>query len=260
MEQQELPLAMVRGEAYTALPSDLFIPPDALEVHLEEFEGPLDLLLYLIKKQKFDIADLPIAPISEQYFQYIQQLEYRNINLSADYLVMAATLAYIKSRMLLPKPEVDDEEEDPRAELVRKLQEYQKVKNAAELLDQLPREEREFFVSGLSLDEDSDSADKGFEQVLLADLISAYQQVIKREAAFEHHHIQREAISTHDKIKALLEKLTYYMRPMALVELLDINEGRQGVVVTFLAILELIKSQMIHCLVVGDHIEVSLHD
>lgn len=260
MEQQELPLAMVRGEAYTALPSDLFIPPDALEVHLEEFEGPLDLLLYLIKKQKFDIADLPIAPISEQYFQYIQQLEYRNINLSADYLVMAATLAYIKSRMLLPKPEVDDEEEDPRAELVRKLQEYQKVKNAAELLDQLPREEREFFVSGVSLDEDRDSADKAFEQVLLADLISAYQQVIKREAAFEHHHIQREAISTHDKIEALLEKLTYYMRPMTLVELLDINEGRQGVVVSFLAILELIKSQMIHCLVVDDHIEVSLHD
>lgn len=242
MEQQELPLALVRGEALTEKPADLFIPDYALEVHLDEFEGPLDLLLYLIKKQKFDIADLPIAPISQQYLRYIQKLEQQDMDLSSEYLVMAATLAHIKSKLLLPKPEVEEEEQDPRAELVKRLQEYQRIKQAAELLGDLPRDERDFFTLGLIAD---DPQEKLYEEVSLADLVNAFQQVIKKQTVYEHHHIQRENISTHDKIEFILDKLLEASGEAALSELVIINEGRQGVVVTFLALLELIKQNKI---------------
>ncbi|WP_448211194.1 segregation and condensation protein A [Colwellia sp. MEBiC06753] len=244
MEQQELPFATIRGQAFIEKPKDLFIPDIPLEVHLETFEGPLDLLLYLIKKQKFDIADLPIAPISKQYFQYIEQLERQDIDLSSEYLVMAATLAQIKSRLLLPKVEVEAEEDDPRAELVRRLQEYQSIKQAAELLEELPRQDRDFFIK----DHDwSSPADRKFDDMALTDLIAAFSKVLQKQAAFEHHHIQRESVSMHDKINELLLTLNKASRAFNLIELIDVNEGRQGVVVTFLAILELLKMQKIAC-------------
>ncbi|NMP33481.1 segregation/condensation protein A [Thalassotalea sp. M1531] len=255
MEQQDLPLAIVRGENYTEKPNDLYIPEDALEIHLDAFEGPLDLLLYLIKKQKFDIADLPIAPISIQYFRYIEQLEQQDIDLSSDYLVMAATLAHIKSRLLLPKPAIEEDEEDPRAELVRRLQEYQRIKHASEVMESLPREERDFFVSAV-INEHVEP--RAFEEVSLNELVVAFQKILKKQAAFEHHHIQREAIATHDKIEYLLLILTNENKPMPLNELFNVEEGRQGAVVTFLAVLELLKLQKINCLEYNGILEVSL--
>jgi len=244
MEQQALPLAIVRGEKFTEQPLDLFIPDDALEVHLEAFEGPLDLLLYLIKKQKFDIVDLPIASISQQYFHYIEQIEQHNIDLSSEYLVMAASLAHIKSRLLLPAPELTDDEEDPRAELVRKLIEYQKIKQAAEQLETLPREEREFF-SNCFVDTQTDK--KTIKETNIDELVSAFKQVLKKQAVFEHHHIQKETISTQDKLDYIVKVLRKQQKPLLLTDLVIPTEGKQGVLVTFLALLELLKLNIIQC-------------
>jgi segregation and condensation protein A len=250
MVQQVLPLALIRGEVVVNKPKDLFIPPDALEVILESFEGPLDLLLYLIRKQKFDILDMPIAPITTQYMQYIELMKEIKMELAAEYLVMAAILMEIKSRLLLPKQAVADEDEDPRAELVRRLQEYEVIKSAAQQLDQIPRLERDFFQGNVELSEDFQAA--VFQaDVDLSELVSALQGVLKRTKALEHHHIEKESLSTRERMSSILAQLKCAAEnSSAFVEfsaLFTVVEGRQGVVVTFLAILELIKESLIEC-------------
>ena len=241
--QPELPLAFVNGEPYTALPQDLYIPPDALEVFLEAFEGPLDLLLYLIRRQNLDILDIPIAEITRQYMEYIELMKDMRLELAAEYLVMAAMLAEIKSRMLLPRPvESDNEEDDPRAELVRRLQEYERYKQAAENLDELPRLERDIFPVSAEIVE---------RQVLniepdvsLKELLLAFKDVLQRAEMFSHHHVQMEALSVRERMSAVLsavraDEFTDFTR------LFDVSEGRMGVVVTLLAILELIKEALL---------------
>jgi len=251
MVQQVLPLALIRGEVVVDKPQDLFIPPDALEVILESFEGPLDLLLYLIRKQKFDILDMPIAPITTQYMKYIELMKEIKMELAAEYLVMAAILMEIKSRLLLPKQAVTEEDEDPRAELVRRLQEYEIIKNASQQLDQIPRLERDVFHANADLADDFKAA--VFQtDVELSELVSALQSVMKRTKAFEHHHIEKEFLSTRERMSLILAHLERAAAtPSAFVEfseLFKVEEGRQGVVVTFLAILELIKESLIECL------------
>jgi len=250
MQQQPLPLAFIRGEALVEKPQDLFIPPDALEIILESFEGPLDLLLYLIKKQKFDILDLPIAPITTQYMSYVELMKNVKLELAAEYLVMAAILAEIKSRLLLPKQDVEDDELDPRAELVRRLQEYEVIKSAAQTLDYLPRVERDTHLVQAAL-ADSFSTQNQLSDVDLAELVSALQSVFKRNQAFTHHHIAKEALSTRERMSDILSKLRQQNEESPFVDFVDlfsVNEGRHGVVVTFLAILELIKESFIECI------------
>ncbi|QBY05337.1 segregation/condensation protein A [Thalassotalea sp. HSM 43] len=246
MLQQLLPLAVVHGEAVVEKPQDLFIPPDALEIILEAFEGPLDLLLYLIRKQKFDIVELPIAEITRQYMDYVELMKDLKLELAAEYLVMAAILAEIKSRLLLPKTDIEDEDDDPRAELIRRLQEYEVIKQAAEQMDLLPRMERDHFEASAKLPE-------GFKPRLveadvdLQELVLAMQGVIKRAAAFEHHHIERESLSTRERMSLILASLDR-QRYSEFSQLFQPEEGKAGVVVTFLAILELIKESMIECI------------
>jgi segregation and condensation protein A len=249
MVQQVLPFALIRGEAFIKKPHDLFIPPDALEIILESFEGPLDLLLYLIRKQKFDILDLPIAPITTQYMTYVELMKDVKLELAAEYLVMAAILAEIKSRLLLPKQIVDDEEVDPRAELVRRLQEYEVIKKAALEVDELPRLERDVHIGNAGLADNFKpkiiSAD-----VELSELVNALQDIIKRTKAFEHHHIQKEKLSTRERMTHILQQLKNASEDEPFIEfsqLFNLTEGKQGVVVTFLAILELIKESVINC-------------
>jgi len=249
MVQQVLPLAMIRGEAFTEQPKDLFIPPDALAIILEQFEGPLDLLLYLIRKQKFDILDLPIAPITEQYMKYVELMKGVKLELAAEYLVMAAILAEIKSRLLLPKQIIADEEEDPRAELVRRLKEYEIIKNAALQLDELPRLERDNHLVEVALA--SNFIPRALHpDVDFSELLNALNGVIKRTAAFEHHHIKKEVLSTRERMTAILTQLSKVTTEQPFFEfsqLFNVNEGKTGVVVTFLAILELIKESLIEC-------------
>lgn len=250
MVQQVLPFALLRGKAMVEKPQDLFIPPDALEVILEMFEGPLDLLLYLIRKQKFDILDLPIAPITTQYMTYVDLMKDIKLELAAEYLVMASILAEIKSRLLLPKQAVEEDEGDPRAELVRKLQEYEVIKNAAENIEQLPRIDRDSFIAKVELAENF-IPEVANTQVDLAELVAALQGVIKRTQAFEHHHIQKESLSTRErmaKIMATLKEEKNNQSYCDFSDLFTIKEGKQGVVVTFLAILELIKESLITCI------------
>ena len=250
MLQQVLPFAFLRGEAIVDKPQDLFIPPDALEVILDMFEGPLDLLLYLIRKQKFDILDLPIAPITTQYMAYVELMKDIKLELAAEYLVMASILAEIKSRLLLPKQAVEEEEGDPRAELVRKLQEYEVIKQAAENIDELPRLGRDNFMAQVEL---ADNFVPHIENtnVDLQELVAALQGVIKRTQAFEHHHIQKESLSTRERMAYILSTLKSAGDKKCFVDFSDLftlEEGRNGVVVTFLAILELIKESLIDCL------------
>ena len=250
MLQQVLPFALLRGEAIAEKPQDLFIPPDALEIILEMFEGPLDLLLYLIRKQKFDILDLPIAPITTQYMTYVDLMKDIKLELAAEYLVMASILAEIKSRLLLPKQAVEEEEGDPRAELVRKLQEYEVIKNAAENIDQLPRIDRDSFIASVELAENF-VPEVVNTQVDLAELVTALQGVIKRTQAYEHHHIQKESLSTRERMAKILARLKDADKAQPYCnfsDLFTIKEGKQGVVVTFLAILELIKESLITCI------------
>ena len=251
MQQQALPFAFIHGEAIVEKPQDLFIPPDALEVILDSFEGPLDLLLYLIRKQKLDIIDLPIAQITQQYMSYIELMTDLKLALAAEYLVMAAILAEIKSRLLLPKLKAEDEEEDPRAELVRRLQEYEVIKKAAQALDQIPRLERDLHTVNV-LFADTLTQKTIPPDVNLSELVSALQGVLARCAAFEHHHIQAEKLSTRSRMTKILEQLTQaaaYKQPFVEFScLFDISEGKAGVVVTFLAILELVKESLIECI------------
>ncbi|SEL53901.1 condensin subunit ScpA [Colwellia chukchiensis] len=250
MLQQVLPFAVLHGEAIVEKPQDLFIPPDALEIILEMFEGPLDLLLYLIRKQKFDILDLPIAPITTQYMNYVELMKDSKLELAAEYLVMASILAEIKSRLLLPKQAVEEEEADPRAELVRKLQQYEVIKNAAENLDTIPRVERDVFIAKVKL-ADNFVAKVVDTDVDLTELLAALQGVIKRTQAYQHHHIQKEALSTRERMAKIMAILNDTKNPQNYCnfsDLFTLNEGKQGVVVTFLAILELIKESLITCI------------
>ncbi|MCZ4336967.1 segregation and condensation protein A [Shewanella colwelliana] len=242
--QQSLPLAVVRGEVVKHLPVDLFIPPEALEVFLESFEGPLDLLLYLIRKQKLDVVDLAISPVTDQYLEYIELLQGARVELAADYLVMAATLAEIKSRLLLPKPDVDDEdEEDPRAQLIRQLKAYEVIKDAQQRLDELPRLERDIFQAKALPAADIKPVVVP-PSVSLFDIASAFASVLKRVEATEHHHVKRENLSTRERmaqILAMLEGKDY----LPFEQLFDVKEGRAGVVVSFLALMELVKELLV---------------
>lgn len=238
-----MPLAIVRGEPVLQMPQDLYIPPDALEVILEAFEGPLDLLLYLIRRQNLDILDIPIAEITRQYMEYIDMMRDMRLELAAEYLLMAAILAEIKSRLLLPRPPVEEGlEEDPRAELVRRLQEYERFKKAAEDIDTLPRVERDTVVV---------HADSGERTVVklpppldLKEMLLALKDVLRRAELFGHHAIKREALSVRQRMGELLGKLNdaSFHR---FETLFDASEGRLGVVVTFLAMLELAKEMLV---------------
>ncbi|PSS50750.1 segregation/condensation protein A [Pseudomonas sp. BBP2017] len=241
--QQELPLVLVYGEAMTEMPVDLYIPPDALEVFLEAFEGPLDLLLYLIRKQNVDILDIPVAEITRQYMGYVELMKTVRLELAAEYLVMAAMLAEIKSRMLLPRSaEIEEEEGDPRAELIRRLQEYERFKAAAEGIDGLSRVGREIIVP--RLDAPQAKARKLLPEVSLEELLMSMAEVLRRGDLFESHQISREALSTRERMSEVLERLKGGGF-VPFVELFTAEEGKLGVVVTFMAILELVKESLI---------------
>ena len=245
MIQQALPLAFVRGEAVIEKPQDLFIPPDALEIFLEAFEGPLDFLLYLIKKQKFDIVDLPIQEITLQYMEYVDLMRDMKLELAAEYLVMAAMLAEIKSRMLLPRNHLDDEnEEDPRAELIRRLQEYEVFKQAAEDLDNLPRIDRDVYTPNIEIP-DEIQPEVLHPEVDIQELVVAFQAIVKRAKAFTHHEITPEVLSTRERMSQLLELLSKHNDFLPFQDLFDVTEGKSGVVVTFLAVLELVKESLL---------------
>lgn len=236
-------LPRVRGQALDKLPEDLYIPPDALEVILDAFEGPLDLLLYLIRKQNLDILDIPVLEITRQYVTYIELMSTMRLELAAEYLVMAALLAEIKSRILLPRPPPDEpgEVEDPRMELVRRLQAYERFKTAAEQIDLIPRTGRELFVAQARMDAPPAAAQLPMPG--LRELLLAFQQVMSRAELFEHHRIAREPLSVRARMSEILERLGH--GPQSFDALIDPEEGRIGVVVCFLAVLELVKSAMI---------------
>lgn len=241
-QQEEMPFAYVQGAPVTTLPKDLYIPPEALEVFLEAFEGPLDLLLYLIKRQNLDVLDIPIAEITEQYVKYVELMQDFQFELAAEYLVMAAMLAEIKSRMLLPRPEsMEEEEADPRAELIRRLQEYERFKKAAMDIDELPRMGRDVFPVSSEINY---SAPNKEPDVSMKEIMLALKDVMKRAEMFTHHNIERETLSVRERMTIVLEKLNQdgFTR---FVSLFTYEEGRSGVVVTFLAILELSKQRML---------------
>ena len=243
-EQVEMPFAMVNGEPLTQLPRDLYIPPQALEVFLEAFEGPLDLLLYLIRKQNLDILDIPLAEITRQYMQYIELMEGMQFELAGEYMVMAATLAEIKSRMLLPRPKTDADgvEDDPRAELVRRLQEYERFKQAAEGIDALPRLERDVFATSAELKDRQ--VVRVLPQVTLREMLLAFKDVVVRSEMFAHHHIQRERLSVRARMGDILTSLEQASF-VEFVRLFRPSEGRMGVTVTFMALLELVREGLI---------------
>ena len=241
-QQDEMPFALVQGEPLTVVPQDLYIPPDALEVILEAFEGPLDLLLYLIKRQNLDILEVPIADITKQYMSYIDMMQTLNIEIAAEYLLMAAMLAEIKSRMLLPRPSEAEDEDDPRAELVRRLQEYERFKQAAQDIDELPRVGRDLHMTDAELPELTH--DRPVPEVNLRDLLMAFKDAMARSEMYSHHQIQREALSVRERMSKVLAKLSAD-NFIDYTSLFTIEEGRRGVVVTFLAILELMKEQLI---------------
>lgn len=248
--QQPLPLAFIHGEALLEKPQDLYIPPEALEVILESFEGPLDLLLYLIKRQKFDITTLPIAQITAQYMEYVEVMKSLKLELAAEYLLMAALLAEIKSRLLLPRPAAaEEDEEDPRAELIRRLKEYEVVKQAAADLDLQPRLERDVFTVNVQVS-DTVEAVRLEPEVSMEELVGAFSQAMQRAAAFEHHTIAREALSTRERMSLILSLVNEH-EYTPLENLFTQAEGRAGCVVSFLAVLELVKEQLLICVQAG---------
>ena len=243
-EQGEMPFAVVEGEPITQMPRDLYIPPDALQVFLEAFEGPLDLLLYLIRRQNLDIVDIPIAEITRQYLQYIDVMTEMQLELAGEYLLMAATLAEIKSRMLLPRPQGEGgpEEEDPRAELVRRLQEYERFKQAAMDIETLPRVDRDTFPASAELTERR--VVRLLPDVTLKEMLVALKDVMQRADMFAHHHISRERLSVRQRMSDVLGAL----KTQAFVEFTQLfrpQEGRMGVTVTFSAVLELLREGLI---------------
>src|ERR1700733_14148977 len=243
-EQAEMPFAVVNGEPISQLPRDLYIPPQALEVFLEAFEGPLDLLLYLIRRQNLNILDIPLAEITRQYMQYIELMTDLQLELAGEYMVMAATLAEIKSRMLLPRPKVDPNgsEEDPRAELVRRLQEYERFKRAAEGIDSLPRLERDVWSASAELKDRK--VVRLLPQITLQEMLLAFQEVVVRAELFAHHHVQRERLSVRERMSDIMSSLEHSSF-VEFVRLFRPEEGRMGVTVTFVAILELVREGLI---------------
>ncbi|MDH4049154.1 MAG: segregation/condensation protein A [Gammaproteobacteria bacterium] len=238
-----MPFAIVDGEPVTQLPQDLYIPPYALQVFLEAFEGPLDLLLYLIRRQNIDVLDIPIAEITRQYVQYIELMKEMQLELAGEYLLMAAMLAEIKSRMLLPRPPSDEEdEEDPRAELVRRLQEYERFKKAAEDLDALPRLERD--VMAVEVEAPERKVTTKLPDVTLKELLIAFHDVLKRAEMFSNLHLQREPLSVRQRMSEILSRIKANTFS-SFSDLFDPEEGRMGVAVTFIAILELLRESVI---------------
>ncbi len=242
-DQAEMPFAIVQGKAVTDLPKDLYIPPDALEVILEAFEGPLDLLLYLIRRQNLDILEINVAEITRQYMAYVEMMSAMQFELAAEYLVMAAMLAEIKSRMLLPRSsEEEEDEEDPRAQLIRRLQEYERFKQAAEDIDELPRVGRDVFHA--SAQAPDRNLTRPEPDVDLKELLLALSEVLRRADMFESHHVTKEKLSTRERMGQVLDRLAH-KQFMPFVQLFTVEEGRLGVVVTFLAVLELIKESLV---------------
>lgn len=243
-QQQSLPLGFVRGEPLLDKPEDLYIPPDALELILDSFSGPMDLLLYLIRRQKLDIIDLPILPITRQYMEYVEMMKNLKLELAADYLVMAAMLAEIKSRMLLPRPPAEQEEElDPRAELVRRLQEYEAIREGAQHLDELPQTGRDNFVAH-SVTDARQYVEQTLPDITLAELALAFSQALAQAELQHHHQVHREKLSTRARMSRIMDMLQQHQR-LRFAELFDVSEGKPGVVVSFLAILELVKEALI---------------
>jgi segregation and condensation protein A len=242
--QGEMPFAVVEGQPVIEMPRDLYIPPQALEVFLEAFEGPLDMLLYLIRRQNLDILDIPIAEITRQYMRYIELMQVLQLELAGEYLLMAATLAEVKSRMLLPRVGSDDttEEGDPRAELVRRLQEYERFKRAAEGIDRMTRLDRDTWLATAEL------VDRKVvripPQVTLQEMLTAFQDVLSRSDMFAHHHVQREPLSVRQRMTDVLSLLQTNAF-VDFVRLFTAEEGRRGVTVTFVAILELLREGLI---------------
>ncbi len=237
------PLAKVGGQPWTEIPQDLYIPPDALEVFLEAFEGPLDLLLYLIRRQNLNILDIPIAEVTRQYMNYLALMQDMRLELAAEYLLMAAWLAEIKSRLLLPRPaQAEAEELDPRAELVRRLQEYERFQQAAQRLDALPRLERDVFAASAAPVERQIQREP--PPVNLADLLNALRDVMTRAELFGHHQIQQEALSVRERMSQVLEQLDA-QHFTSFTALFRPEEGRRGIVVTFMAVLELLREALL---------------
>jgi len=241
-EQGEMPFAIIDGESITELPHDLYIPPVALKVFLDTFEGPLDLLLYLIRRQNLNVLDIPIAEITEQYVNYIDLMKELELALAGEYLLMAAMLAEIKSKMLLPIFEEIEDEEDPRAELVRRLLEYERYRIVSEEMDNLNRVDRDIFITGVEtghLEEPIVLPD-----ITLKELLISFQEVIKRAEMYSNIHFMKEPLSVRERMATILETL----RNNDFIEftaLFDLKEQRAGLVVTFLAILELMKESLI---------------
>jgi segregation and condensation protein A len=241
--QEEMPFAVIQGKELTILPKDLYIPPDALEVILEAFEGPLDLLLYLIRRQNLDILDIDVAEITRQYLGYIELMASIQLELAAEYLVMAAMLAEIKSRMLLPRQQAEEEdEEDPRAELIKRLQEYERFKQAAEDVDELPRMGRD--IHQATAEAPDRDQQRPHPDVDIKELVTALADVLKRSEMFESHQVEMEKLSTRERMSQVMENLRDNQF-VPFVALFTLEEGRLGVVVTFLAVMELIKESLV---------------
>jgi segregation and condensation protein A len=235
-------VARIYGEPVIELPRDLYIPPDALEVVLEAFEGPLDLLLYLIRKENLDILDVPMAPLTRQYLEYVEIMRTRNLELAAEYLVMAAILIEIKSRLLLPKPpSAEPVEEDPRAELVRRLLEYEQIKKAAQLLDEMPQVGRDVLVISVWIER---TVLERMPNVNARDLAEAWRGLLHRARMTAHHHISRQELSVREHMSSILREL-HERRVVEFSELFQPEQGVSMLVVTFLAMLELARELMI---------------
>lgn len=244
-------LAVVSGSEVTEMPQDLYIPPQALRIFLEAFTGPLDLLLYLIKKQDLNILDIPIAKITSQYMEYINLMDQLQLELAAEYLLMAAVLAEIKSRLLLPRPAVleDEGDNDPRADLVRRLQEYERFKKAAEDIDLLPRLERDIFTASIDVPEIEKKRE--LPPIVLQDLLFALRAVLDRASMYKKHQIKLESLSIRERMSTILSRLQTWSGFANFADFFYVKEGKMGVVVTFIAILELLKQSAVE-LVQGD--------
>ncbi|OGT90684.1 MAG: hypothetical protein A2514_03940 [Gammaproteobacteria bacterium RIFOXYD12_FULL_61_37] len=249
--QEEMPFALVQGVPWVTVPKDLYIPPDALEVFLDTFEGPLDLLLYLIKRQNLDILDIPIADVTVQYIRYVELMREMNLELAAEYLVMAAMLAEIKSRMLLPRPPLEEgeEEEDPRAELIRRLQEYERYKQAAADLDALPRVGRDLYL--VAAEAPATETRRRDPEVSLDELMLAFAGVLRRVDMYSHHQVEKEPLSLRERMSLVLERVMD-RGFVEFAQLFDLEEGRMGVVVTFMALLELLKQSLLELVQADD--------
>jgi len=235
-------MAKIYGEPVIEIPVDLYIPPDALEIVLEAFEGPLDLLLYLIRKENLNILDIPMAPLTRQYLEYVEIMRSKNLELAAEYLVMAAMLMEIKSRLLLPRPpSAVTEEEDPRAELVRRLLEYEQMKKAAQTLDELPQAGRDVIAISVWIER---TIAERLPQVNPQDLAEAWRTLLHRARMSRHHHISREELSVREHMSGILRALRE-RRVLEFSELFDVQRGVPVLVVTFLALLELARELLV---------------